>query len=53
MLDEIEELDLVLKHYAVTWGLWAPKSLKESIWAGWAVRTKAGVKDGEDEDDSD
>ena len=52
MLDEIEELDLVLKHYAVTWGLWAPKSLESSIWAGWAIRAKTGGKDGEDEGDS-
>ncbi|KAG7441161.1 LCM-domain-containing protein [Guyanagaster necrorhizus] len=23
-LDDVEEIDLVLKHYAITWGLWHP-----------------------------
>ena len=33
MLDELEELDLVLGHYAVTWGVLAPGG-----WDGWGLR---------------
>ena len=37
MLDEIEELELVLEHYAITWGVKIPAdggSVKAD-WAGW------------------
>lgn len=36
MLDEIEELDLVLEHYAITWGAKLPSATEESTVAGWS-----------------
>ncbi|KAH7883296.1 S-adenosyl-L-methionine-dependent methyltransferase [Phlebopus sp. FC_14] len=36
MLDEIEELNLVLEHYAVTWGVKTPKS-SETLWRNWGL----------------
>ncbi|KAF5380584.1 hypothetical protein D9615_004670 [Tricholomella constricta] len=38
MLDEVEELDLVLEHYAVTWGLLAPAPDVHTSWGGWGLR---------------
>lgn len=39
MLDEVEELDLVLAHYAVTWGLRLPDGQKySSRWTEWGDR---------------
>ncbi|KAG5647072.1 hypothetical protein DXG03_001442 [Asterophora parasitica] len=37
MLDEVEELDLVLEHYAVTWGLLAPAPGVQVSWGGWGL----------------
>lgn len=36
MLDEIEELDLVLEHYAITWGLFNDKEAIE--WKDWGFK---------------
>ena len=47
MLDEIEELDLVLEHYAVTWGLSLDASGAKEIWGNWGLRRKE-LKDEED-----
>ena len=41
MLDEVEELDLVLAHYAVTWGLKLPtgRALNSSSrWIEWGLK---------------
>lgn len=41
MLDEVEELDLVLAHYAVTWGLKLPSSQQlnfVSKWIEWGLK---------------
>ncbi|PFH52157.1 hypothetical protein AMATHDRAFT_79885 [Amanita thiersii Skay4041] len=40
MLDEVEELDLILGHYAVSWGL---ERGKEERWAGWGLKKKDDV----------
>ena len=40
MLDEIEELQLVLEHYAITWGVKLPaqtSGLKAS-WESWSLQ---------------
>jgi [phosphatase 2A protein]-leucine-carboxy methyltransferase len=49
MLDEIEELELVLEHYALTWGVWVPDSdIKDKTrWIKWSLSQAA-----DDEDDS-
>ncbi|KAL0578916.1 carboxy methyl transferase for protein phosphatase 2A [Marasmius crinis-equi] len=40
-LDEIEELDLVLQHYAITWGLSVPSTTKSmSSWFQWGLKKK-------------
>ncbi|KAI0753120.1 leucine carboxyl methyltransferase [Daedaleopsis nitida] len=39
MLDEIEELELVLAHYAITWGAKFPTGLNGQ-WARWGIRRK-------------
>ena len=42
MLDEVEELDLVLAHYAVTWGLKLPSGQKPSSkWLEWGLKPPA------------
>ncbi|KAI0645218.1 leucine carboxyl methyltransferase [Trametes meyenii] len=43
MLDEIEELELVLAHYAITWGLKLPSGIKESraMWLEWGLQRQA------------
>ena len=41
MLDEVEELDLVLAHYAVTWGLKLPTGQQldsPSKWIEWGLK---------------
>ena len=37
MLDELEELELVLEHYAITWGVKVPAKddAIEANWASW------------------
>jgi len=42
MLDEVEELDLVLAHYAVTWGLKLPAGQQlnsPTKWIEWGLKT--------------
>ena len=46
MLDEIEELELVLAHYAITWGVRTPGP-PSPAWAGWGLKKQSQ----EDEDD--
>lgn len=42
MLDEVEELDLVLAHYAITWGLKLPDGHKSSSnWVRWGLEAPA------------
>ena len=44
MLDEVEELDLVLAHYAVTWGLKLPNGQQPgspSNWIEWGLKGPA------------
>ena len=44
MLDEVEELDLVLAHYAVTWGLKLPNGQRPgspSNWIEWGLKAPA------------
>jgi [phosphatase 2A protein]-leucine-carboxy methyltransferase len=38
MLDEIEELDLVLEHYAVTWGVKIPNENGKASWKAWGLK---------------
>jgi len=41
MLDEVEELDLVLAHYAVTWGLKLPTGQRLNSpprWIEWGLK---------------
>ncbi|KAH9889442.1 leucine carboxyl methyltransferase [Cubamyces lactineus] len=42
MLDEIEELELVLAHYAITWGVKLPSNAGalKAQWRDWAIRRK-------------
>lgn len=39
-LDEIEELDLVLAHYAISWGLFLEKSDSGTTWGTWGLTQK-------------
>jgi len=47
MLDEVEELDLVLQHYAITWGVKLPNAVNGSKlnaeWLEWGMKPSAGV----------
>ena len=38
MLDEVEELDLVLEHYAVTWGVKLNDTDAQAVWKGWGFK---------------
>ncbi|TFY57730.1 hypothetical protein EVG20_g8426 [Dentipellis fragilis] len=40
-LDELEELDLVLDHYAITWGSKAPSGKAQDHWKTWGLTRKA------------
>ena len=42
MLDEIEELELVLAHYAITWGAKLPLNAADlkAKWSAWSLRRK-------------
>lgn len=48
MLDEVEELNLVLDHYAITWGvdLDPTPELSSVGWTQWGMRTARGLPDG-------
>lgn len=39
-LDEIEELDLVLAHYAISWGLFLETPDLSTIWGAWGLTQK-------------
>ncbi|KAI0691904.1 S-adenosyl-L-methionine-dependent methyltransferase [Cytidiella melzeri] len=41
MLDEVEELDLVLEHYAITWGLKLNREANATHWAAWDLKQEA------------
>jgi [phosphatase 2A protein]-leucine-carboxy methyltransferase len=50
MLDEVEELDLVLEHYAVTWALKRPGSvsvedLQWVAWKAWGIQSREDATD--------
>lgn len=47
MLDEVEELNLVLEHYAITWGvkLDGSSDLSNSLWANWGMKSISNVSD--------
>ncbi|KAL1756640.1 S-adenosyl-L-methionine-dependent methyltransferase [Schizophyllum commune] len=47
MLDEIEELELVLAHYAITWGVRTPGP-PSPAWAGWGLKKRS---QGDEDDD--
>jgi [phosphatase 2A protein]-leucine-carboxy methyltransferase len=38
MLDEIEELDLVLEHYAITWGIKLNDMEAQASWTDWGFK---------------
>ena len=40
MLDEVEELELVLQHYAISWGVRVPAGLLSAGWESWSVSQK-------------
>ncbi len=44
MLDEVEELELVLAHYAITWGAKFPGDSDElkAKWTEWSLKRKEG-----------
>ena len=45
MLDEVEELNLVLEHYAITWAVKLDGSpeLSNSSWAKWGMKSIVNV----------
>ena len=47
MLDEIEELELVLEHYAITWGVKLPANggALKADWASWDLEAFADHDD--------
>ena len=38
MLDEVEELDLVLEHYAITWGVKVITPALVAPWTNWSLK---------------
>lgn len=53
MLDELEELDLVLEHYAITWGIKVPSNNSlcqaKTNWNKWGLTPKSRAEsDGEE-----
>ncbi|KAJ7119623.1 leucine carboxyl methyltransferase [Mycena epipterygia] len=52
LVDEVEELDLVLDHYAITWGLFIPQSESASAaaWGQWGLSAKLEAAVDEDEE---
>ncbi|KAJ7039061.1 S-adenosyl-L-methionine-dependent methyltransferase [Mycena alexandri] len=51
LVDEIEELDLVLEHYAITWGLFIPPSASATLWSQWGLSIKAAAPVDEESED--
>jgi [phosphatase 2A protein]-leucine-carboxy methyltransferase len=56
MLDEVEELHLVLQHYAITWGVKVPDpadgSKLNARWLEWGLRPSAESVNIEEDNDS-
>ncbi|KAJ7675490.1 leucine carboxyl methyltransferase [Mycena rosella] len=50
LVDEIEELDLVLEHYAITWGLFVPPSASAAPWGQWGLSVKGAAPAEDDEE---
>ncbi|KAJ7471948.1 S-adenosyl-L-methionine-dependent methyltransferase [Mycena latifolia] len=50
LVDEVEELDLVLEHYAITWGLFVPQSASVAAWGQWGLSVKSASRVNEDEE---
>ncbi|TFK74622.1 leucine carboxyl methyltransferase [Pluteus cervinus] len=40
MLDEVEELNLVLEHYAITWGLFLSNPASSMVWSDWGLKQR-------------
>lgn len=40
MLDETEELELVLAHYAISWGTLIPNPADKEVWSNWSLKEK-------------
>jgi [phosphatase 2A protein]-leucine-carboxy methyltransferase len=40
LLDEIEELELVLGHYAITWGAKFPGGVQWAGWGAWGLKER-------------
>lgn len=55
MLDEVEELDLVLEHYAITWGVKIPdgRTDEDKGWESWGLRLKGRQREREGEEESE
>jgi len=54
MLDEVEELELVLQHYAITWGVKVfgnEESLYKANWNEWGLKPKISASSYSDGDD--
>jgi [phosphatase 2A protein]-leucine-carboxy methyltransferase len=49
MLDEVEELELVLEHYAITWGVNLPQGQLKANWNDWGLRLP--IDDSTDDDE--
>jgi [phosphatase 2A protein]-leucine-carboxy methyltransferase len=43
LLDETEELDLVLAHYAISWGLLLPASDSHGDWGRWGLTQRVNT----------
>jgi [phosphatase 2A protein]-leucine-carboxy methyltransferase len=56
MLDEVEELNLVLQHYAITWGVKLSDveggASQMAGWAEWGLKPSAGYVKNDEEDES-
>ena len=44
MLNEIEELELVLAHYAITWGVKLPATPLKAHWTDWGLEAKVSAE---------
>jgi [phosphatase 2A protein]-leucine-carboxy methyltransferase len=55
MLDEVEELELVLDHYAISWGVKFPEgwALEGGAGGAWGLIAKEQEQIGDDEDVDD
>lgn len=40
MLDETEELELVLAHYAISWSIFVPTAEDKEKWGDWGLKEK-------------